>query len=244
MERSFRVALATRAVLLLIFASRGVRDASRECTGVKWKISMDQFFVQMKQILLLVSHGVYYTKYSYLLMHPIFTNNLNHSELEFSASMTCDDVCDWLKQNNLSDKDIISFRSESRAKIFSWINAITMAEQEVDGETLLELSSSTDFEDLLQCSFTLGAKTKLKKLMAAVSKGPSGRRIPWLVINLFCLLWLWLSLVLVTQRRRKLTSIKMFWDLRAHWRNLASELNITIGDCEVINSIVIMIVQV
>ena len=104
-----------------------------------------------------------------------FNNNLNHSELEFSASMTCDDVCDWLKQNNLSEKDVHPFRRKSRAKIPSYINVTTMIEQEVDGETLLELSSTTDFEGLLQCSFTLGAKTKLKKLMAAVCKGPSGR---------------------------------------------------------------------
>ena len=26
----------------------------------------------------------------------------------------------------------------------------------------------------------------------------------------------------------------MFWDLRADWRNLALELNVTIGDCKVI----------
>ena len=49
-----------------------------------------------------------------------------------------------------------------------------MTEQEVDGETFFELSPTTDLEGLLQCNFTLGAKTKLKKLMATVCKHPSG----------------------------------------------------------------------
>ena len=42
-----------------------------------------------------------------------------HAELVFSADMTCDDLCDWLKQNNLSDKDILPFRSKSRSIFFS-----------------------------------------------------------------------------------------------------------------------------
>ena len=41
-------------------------------------------------------------------------NYQNNVELEFSSDMTCDDVCDWLKQNNLSDKDIFHFRSKSK----------------------------------------------------------------------------------------------------------------------------------
>ena len=50
-------------------------------------------------------------------------------------------------------------------------------EQEIDGESFLELSSRDDFEHILQITYTYGIKTKLKKLMAAISASPSGRFI-------------------------------------------------------------------
>ena len=65
---------------------------------------MDQLFAQIKLMSLLVSH---IEVISLLFTLIVFT------ELEFSAAMTCDDVCDWLKQNNLSDDDILHFRSRS-----------------------------------------------------------------------------------------------------------------------------------
>ena len=54
---------------------------------------------------------------------------------------------------------------------------ITPIGQEICGESFLELSSSSDFELLLElkCAFTFGAKTKLKKLMASICTGPSGK---------------------------------------------------------------------
>ena len=47
-------------------------------------------------------------------------------------------------------------------------------EQEVDGESFRELSSSSDPECQLQCTFTFGGKRKLRKLMASICAGPSG----------------------------------------------------------------------
>ena len=73
---------------------------------------MDQLFVQIKLMSLLVSH-IEETAVAFLLFTLIV-----YTELEFSEAMTCDDVCDWLKQNNLSDEDILSFRSKSRSRIF------------------------------------------------------------------------------------------------------------------------------
>ena len=53
-------------------------------------------------------------------------------------------------------------------------SVVYIAEQKVDGETFLDLSSKSDYEQLLHHNFTLGAKTKLNKLMKAVFKGPTG----------------------------------------------------------------------
>ena len=53
-------------------------------------------------------------------------------------------------------------------------SVVCIAEQNVDGETFLDLSSKSDYEHLLHHDFTLGAKTKLNKLMKAVCKGPIG----------------------------------------------------------------------
>ena len=54
------------------------------------------------------------------------------------------------------------------------INVVFIAEQKVDGETFLDLSSKSDYEHRLQHNFTLGAKTKLNKLMKEIRKGPTG----------------------------------------------------------------------
>ena len=55
-----------------------------------------------------------------------------------------------------------------------WSATLVYTEQEVDGETFRELSSCSDIKQELQCTFTLGAKRKLEKLMASISEGPSG----------------------------------------------------------------------
>ena len=68
---------------------------------------MDQLFVQIKLMLLLVSH-IEETAVTCLLVTLMV-----YTELEFSEAMTCDDVCDWLKQNHLSDEDVLPFRSRS-----------------------------------------------------------------------------------------------------------------------------------
>ena len=47
------------------------------------------------------------------------------------------------------------------------------SDEQVDGQAFLELSSSTDFEQLLRCTFTFGVRTKLKNIMAAICKRPS-----------------------------------------------------------------------
>ena len=68
---------------------------------------MDQLFVQITLMSLLVSH-IEETAVTCLLVTLMV-----YTELEFSAAMTCDDVCDWLKQNNIPNKDILPFRSRS-----------------------------------------------------------------------------------------------------------------------------------
>ena len=47
------------------------------------------------------------------------------------------------------------------------------SDEQVDGQAFIELSSSNDFEQLLQCKFTFGVRTKLKNIMAAICKHPS-----------------------------------------------------------------------
>ena len=47
-------------------------------------------------------------------------------------------------------------------------------DEEVDGESFHQLSSSSDIEGQLQCKFTFGGKSKLQKLMASVCTRPSG----------------------------------------------------------------------
>ena len=48
-------------------------------------------------------------------------------------------------------------------------------EQDFDGEAFRELSSCDDIEDELQCTFTLGGKRKLEKVLASIQVlGPSG----------------------------------------------------------------------
>ena len=71
---------------------------------------MDPHFVQVKLVLLLVSTS----KIDNTTVNCIIIN----AELEFSAAMTCDDICNWLKQNDMSEKDILPFRSKSRSTIF------------------------------------------------------------------------------------------------------------------------------
>ena len=75
---------------------------------------MDQLFAQTKLMLLLVSH-IEETAVTCLLVTLMV-----YTELEFSETMTCDDVCDWLKQNNLSDEDILPFRSRLLKPITSY----------------------------------------------------------------------------------------------------------------------------
>ena len=53
-------------------------------------------------------------------------------------------------------------------------SVVYIAEQKVDGETFLYLSSKSDYEHLFHNNLTLGATTKLNKLMKAVCKGPTG----------------------------------------------------------------------
>ena len=72
---------------------------------------MDPHFVQVKLVLLLVSTS----KIDNTTVNCIIIIN---AELEFSATMTCDDICNWLKQNDMSEKDILPFRSKSRSTIF------------------------------------------------------------------------------------------------------------------------------
>ena len=109
-------------------------------------------------------------------------------------------------------------------------NTVYRTGEDVDGEAFYELSSSGDIEGELQCKFTFGGKSKLKKLVASICTRPSGMLTKRIHNTLLLIL---LLLDAVTQRLRKLTLVKLFWDVRAHWNNLAIELNITAGDCQV-----------